>query len=654
MIKKVILQNLTISNWRGQNIIVNFNDTTTTIKGKNGCGKSTLMEAWCWLISGYTNANANKNENLFDNKVTLSHETPKASVKATICIDDITYTIERVAEAKFIRKRGTNEYEKNASDSYYTYIDNIEISASDFNNWISSNLCDNTKIIYALDGNFFVFLCENDRKKSRKVLEEIVGTITPLDFQKDYSLINDELKKISVELLEEKLKNSLKPLEKRLSEIPIIVGRLNETLVEYDSVDYFALLDEINEKKRTINEIDETILGKASAIKPILGQRDAIFELINQKTLELNKAKNDYNATQQDKLNEIKARISQNKRNNEQIKARNNSLLQQFENDSYSLKKAKELLSLLQDEREKLLNKKNEIKSKIFQEDECPFCGQELPVELIEEQRMQFNKQKNDELQDIISRGKNIRSQIDNCIEQINRLSTIVEKGVNEESLISDDELLNELQIAESSFVAFEETSLYKKLSKEISDLNATMPIIPQNDNDALTLSKRILLDTLDELNRKYGYKDKADKIRVEINELHQEQKKVGCEIAKIEEKIAKCKEYIEERASIISDRINLKLHDCKIVMWETLKSGEKVPDCRIVDKNNVKYSTINHSNQIKLSIDIQRMFNKHYNINLPIWVDESDCFDSNNLPKIDDTQMIYLKASDDNYLIVE
>ena len=153
-------------------------------------------------------------------------------------------------------------------------------------------------------------------------------------------------------------------------------------------------------------------------------------------------------------------------------------------------------------------------------------------------------------------------------------------------------------------------------------------------------------------LNRRYGLKDKADEIRSNIASLRIEQKGVATELAHLEGVLAKCAEYIEERASIISNRINGKLHDCKIQMWSLLKNGEVTPDCVVVNKEGVKYATCSNSERIRMNIALQKMFMAHWDIVLPLWVDESSVFSSFNLP-VGDLQTVYLYASDNNYLQV-
>ena len=73
--KEIKLLNLTISNWRGQNHNIDFK-YKTSISAKNGVGKSTLLHAWLWVLTGYTEVGNPKNTNLFDNREVLSEHTP--------------------------------------------------------------------------------------------------------------------------------------------------------------------------------------------------------------------------------------------------------------------------------------------------------------------------------------------------------------------------------------------------------------------------------------------------------------------------------------------------------------------------------------------------------------------------------------------------
>ena len=94
MTKKITLKKLVLSNWRGQNREVSFRDITR-ISGKNESGKTAIMRAFYFCLTGLTEPYLPKNSNLYNEHEEISENTPWASVEATLEIDGLEYVIER-------------------------------------------------------------------------------------------------------------------------------------------------------------------------------------------------------------------------------------------------------------------------------------------------------------------------------------------------------------------------------------------------------------------------------------------------------------------------------------------------------------------------------------------------------------------------------
>ena len=650
--KTIKLKRITLTNWRGQSSKVEFGDITT-ISGRNSCGKSSIMKAFYWLLTSYPHPNEMANFNLFDCRLPLTPDTPKACVKAILDIDGVEYTLERKAEAKFVKKRGTCEYEKASSDSYELFIDDIETSATNFKAWIENNLCPIDMLKYCLDGGFFVNLVDEDMRKSRKVLETIIGEINDNDMTGDYSIIASDLKKYTIEQVEERSKNEMRPWKARLMELPAIIESKEATLSEYLRIDFDEILNDIDKKKADIDDIDNRILGNGKAIEPILGRRDEIFEIINLKTLSLNDSKVVYLAKENAEINALKAKLEEVKRMNSTIDTTNISYNKKKKDLEDRIARYEAEVVRLEARRESLLKEKDAVKARVFVEESCAYCGQELPSDMQDKAREKFNANKLRELEDIVTRGRNNNAEIE-------RIKASIEDAKNELALIppyatkvDTTPLEVDLSNLQMAFVPFENTSEYAKLAKEIEDLKAMLPSIPTNDNDTLTSAKRVLMNDLDVLNRRYGLKYKADEIKGEIDKLKQELRTVGSEIARLEGKIDKCREYMQEKADIISYRVNGKLEECHIDMWSAQKDGTLVPDVVLRGERGVKFGSLNFAHQIRAKIELCRLFASYYGLSLPIWVDEARVFDSKTTPK-HDNQMVFLYASDSPYLTVE
>lgn len=652
MEKKIILKSIELSNWRGQSRKVDFNEGTTMISGRNSCGKSSILHAWLWLMTSWTSAHDVKNFNLFDNRYEISPETPKAIVKAVVNIEGYDYTIEKIAEAKFVRKRGSDIYEKAASDTYTIKLDGIETSATAFNEWVTANIGSIDLLPFCLDGHFFTELIE-DKNKARKVLEDVVGEVKREDMKGDYSIIDEDMKRYNVEQIEERTKNELRPLKARMLEIPAIIDNKEVTLAEYRRVDYGEIMRDIENKRKEIEEIDNRILGNGKAIEPILGRRDEILEIINLKTLALNDNKIAYLARESADINALKAKIDEVKRMNAMVDTTNQSFERKKAELNARIARYESEVLRLELRREALISDRDMVKARVFVDETCAYCGQELPLEMQEKARAKFNESRARELEDIVTRGRNNNLEIErgkNAIEEAKEdLAAIPMPSVK----VDTTELEAELARLQTAFIPFENTEEYARLVKEIEDLKATMPEIPTNDNEALTSAKRVLMNSLDELNRRYGLKYKADEIWKEIELLKQELRSVGASIAMLEGKIDKCKEFRQEKADIVSFRVNGKLNGCSIDMWSTQKDGTLIPDVVLKGVDGVKFGSLNFSDQIKVRIEMQRLFMDSVGVELPIFIDEYSVFSDNNRPVIDG-QSVCLYATNAPYLTVE
>lgn len=653
MENKIILKSIALIDWKAQNKEINFNtEGSTKISGRNGSGKSTIIKAWNWLLTGNTDPYSNRNSELYDNKSELSVHTPLAIVRAVLNIDGYDYKLERRARCAFTRRRGSGEYEKAKSDEYTILIDDIEINATNFKAWIEAHIAPESALVFCLDGNYFCTLALEDKAKARRVLEGIVGEIRREDFRGDYSSIDEELSRgFSAEEIIERNRKALQPLKSRISEIETLKNANKATVEEYSLIDYDEIEAKIDDYHKQIRDIDNTILGNGDAIKPILDKRDAIFSVINTKSLALNDAKGKYLAAYNEKVRDIKARKSGIESHNREIERGKDALRANIERSKRDISYCQSVIEECIATRERLLKERDEVKAMTFSADKCPMCGAPLAEDVLERKLATFNEEKQTRLSAIIAKGKANNAKKEELESQVASLKASIEEIERElenyESPLSTEDFDKEMKALEASFVPFEETEEYLALSAEIAALKDSLPIIPSNDNDALTTLKSNILSEVSKLTKELGKRDIVDRCKEKDAEYDKEMEDIIISIARIEGKIDAALAYIQEKADIVSFRINDRLTGCKVDMYSRQKDGSLVGDCVITDSRGVKYSTINNSARMRIAIEMQKLFMRHFNISLPIFVDESSVFDSASLPKGEGNQMIYLFASD-------
>lgn len=651
--KEITLKKLVLSNWRGQNREVSFGDITK-VSGKNESGKTALMRAFYFCLTGLTEPYLPKNSNLYNEHEEISENTPWASVEATLEIDGWEYVLCRKAKPKYTRAKGSSVWTKAGSDDYEYLIDNIEVGSTAFGNWIDANICPLTMLPFAASGEFFSCLVTENKNKARTILTELAGEVKPEDFKGDYSSIEELLKRYSASDIVEMSRKKKKPLEDRQNVIPVEIDRKEERLAELKSMDFSATESEIEKIKGEIGAIDGLLLGNADAVKPILEHNREIENKVANKRLSLANGRLDYKEEQNARTSEIKAKIAEVKRYNESMDRGNATIIRDFEEKKENKEALSKRYNALKDYLDTLRNKKNEIKARVFTEDHCPYCGAELDPMELETKKIAFNEAKEMELKIIVEEGKSRKEELDKLKDKISDLEKDIEKGytlIEKKDLTPYEEALARV---EASFIPYEETDEFKRINAEIDALISDIKEVPSNDNEGLTSRKKALIEDLSELSKKLGLKDEIAKVEKDIVELRDELRSVANAIAELEGQIFSAQAWLQERNEIVSFRINEKLEYSKIEMFATQKNGEVVPDCRLVNKKGVSYGVTNNADKGAIDTDLQKLFMRHYDIALPIFVDEASIYDSEHLPKDDNYQFVYLFASDNPFLKVE
>lgn len=638
--KKMLLKSIKLQNWSSKSCKAEFGSARNKIMGTNEVGKTTIIAAWRWLLTSRVDAVHPANYEIFDRRYPLTPETPIAVVEAVVEIDGYEYVLTRKAQAHFVK--GV----KAPSDKYTTLIDNIEYTATQFNEWLSTNICPIENLPFVLDGIFFATLCEEDKKKGRKVLESIVGEITQADFKGDYSIILPMLERLPIEKVLEKANADKKDLEDRVDKIPIEIETKESVLASWG--DTSAMESEAEDLKAKIAELDEKINGAVD--NKAIEERNRMFAKINSKELSLLECRNTHNAQQYALTSEIKGKISEAKKFNENIEYQNELLREERNRKDRMLRNILNQIQGLRAEREALIKKRDEIKARQFAEHKCSYCGQELPFDILTEMRNKFVEQKQKELDAVVAQGKAVATQIADCEEQVAKLDEELSMPLLLHTPKDISELEKLLKDAEASVIPFENTGEYDVMMREINDLKASLPEVKSEDTSALIREKQDTMLKLEELLKKIGSKDMYNAIQAEIDGLREELRIVGVKVAEKEGEIAKCKEWIEERANIVSNRINDKLQGCSIQMFSIQKNGEQTPDCVILDKNGVKYGKTNTAETLLINIALQKLFMAHYNVELPIFVDECSRFAPSNVPNIQG-QHVLIFATDDKCL---
>lgn len=637
--KQIVILKLGASNFRGQNWEDSYKENEVRISGKNKSGKSTRYAAWCWLMSSYTDPNSPANSKLFDDRVDLSKDTPVASVWAVISINGEEYRLERSAKAKFVRKKGTDIYEKSQSDEYTYSIDNITYNATEFRDWLTANIAPDDMMRFLLCGEFFVNQVINDKKKARQIIERVVGEVTPEEMKGDYSAIAEDLKKYTLDEIDNKAANLAKGISQRLDEIPSLIQSCEREIAEIEQVNFKQTEEDIVRLEAAQNDCDKRLLDISERMRPQLEAKAKAEHDKQMKQEVYDKAKTTYTQNLINEDNNLCADISRMEKSNADKQARIAELQRMNATDEKQKAEYEQSVNELRD-------KAKEIESRKFSSTGvCPTCGQPLPQEMLNDEEVKFNEAQKKEYDSVVARGKEVKGwieNIDNTIAKRNEEIRTLETSF--ENVEPYKQKLNALR-TNDNVMPFEQTEQGKALQADIDAVVIPSVTIPENNE--INAEKERIKAELVPLYERRGLKSRLQRLKENITALQTEQREKGAELAEYETQRELVKAYKQEQMEILSRKVNDGLCFSRIEVWSKQKDGQLVPDLVLKDEQGVSFACTNNASRIVTTVDVQRFFCDRLGVNMPCWVDECAVVDDENMPRFDGTQMFYMFRAD-------
>ena len=135
------------------------------------------------------------------------------------------------------------------------------------------------------------------------------------------------------------------------------------------------------------------------------------------------------------------------------------------------------------------------------------------------------------------------------------------------------------------------------------------------------------------------------------IDELKEEQRNVGQQIASAEQAVILLEQFSTEKSKKLEEKVNQYFRLARFELFEKQINGGMKEICEI-SYNGVKYGSLNSGHRIAVGLDIIKTFQKHFGVKCPVWVDNAESINSFNIPGMD-CQMILLSVSEEDELNV-
>ncbi|MFJ1431918.1 AAA family ATPase [Capnocytophaga canimorsus] len=640
--KIVKIKELRIENFKGiQNLTIPF-ENVTNIFGANATGKTTVFDAFTWLLFG-KDSQGRKDFNIKNTKNTELNRQDHV-VTGVVEIDGTTHEIKRVYREKWVKQRGALEATYNGNETLY-YWDDLPLKQSDFNNRINEIISEN---IFKMITNPLAF---NSLKwqDQRNVLIDIVGDVSYQEITAEnpafQEIIVNASKYANLDEYKKAINASIRKAKEDLKAIPT---RIDEVLKSKpESIDFEALKNEVLQKETELVEVENQINDKNKAfdteLQKLNNKKHHLFSLkteIENIARDLRKQAEESTKIDTSAYDLVKKELDHQK----QLLMLSRSNVGSFEN------KLNNLHNLLQ-ENEKLIDKK---RSEWLQENEntlqfsdnefvCPCCNRPYEADNIEAKKEEmlanFNKNKADKLAKIEKQASELLGQKTKIESDISLFEQNIETAEFEVSKleIKVSELENQLQTEQEKLKqpngkttdeVYNELLVnneqIKKKNAAISILEKELQKVPKVDNQALIEQKNNLKSDIESLKIELQKEAQIQQADNRIQTLKAEEKALAQSIANVEKEIYTADQLTKARIEKIESNINSKFKYVRFKLFDTQVNGGEVETCEaLID--SVPFNNANTAGKINAGIDIINTLCDFYQVSAPIFIDNRE-----------------------------
>ena len=647
----------------------------TRVSGKNGSGKSTVMNAVMEVLTG-KNADGTQADNV--RPIVDGQEVEGVDVERTVVldIDGKETKIKKITKQKRERVSGEMQCVPGSNVNSYT-VDGISFNQKKLDEFISENICAPGTLLACCNPNAFLSL--KSTTDMRAFLENMAG----FDLNEYIKSLGAEFAEIEsitkghpIEQVQKTLNKQLtdqkKATTKAETEWKYEKGKLDNTgeddvnHLSEEKTEYEKKISALDVLEKSLDDVMAAYDQKSKDILDLKFEQSEIVRKANEGLVQQRKAIDDeiFSLEQGKKYAERDLKTAQSDLEDFSASAKTNE---------EKLKKAQEDWKIYS-EREYPEENLERIKAEQFDESSlvCPTCGQDLPVEQAEKIRSEFEQKKAKRIAD----EESIKTSFYEAKDK--KLTEITESGNKAATDLKEAKKAKEESERKITELKQKIASLAMKIQQKQTELSKLTESVDLSDNaEYQSVSMKIILaeKALQEMNngseqrreitdKRNGYIRECAKIDAEINNIQRKKQAHEEEVEKLyqafressqkEADILRKRDIIRnfsiQKNARIAELVNPNFTQFQFVFTDETQSGEIIETCKLI-KNGIEYKNLNYSDQLLCRIDLVCGFQKINGLSLPIFADNAESLNSWRLPETG-RQMVFLEVTESDLAV--
>lgn len=621
---QVILKKLALTNFKGiKEKEIDFTEKTN-ISGDNATGKSTIFDAYSWLLWGKDSFNRKDYEiKPYDENNDIIHNL-ESSVVGIFDIDGKEIKFERIYKEVWSKKRGSNTetFTGNTTDFY---INDVPKKKKEYEDEIGKIV---TEDEFNLLSNPLYFNTILDKKERRNILLSLVKDVSIDDVKEANKELKDlDLSNYTIDEIQAMAKATCKKINDKLKEIPARIDELEKTKT---TEDFTELEKEKESLKKEIEDLDKKLAGSRNVSEEL----DKKYTEISKIKGEIAKINSDFEDGKNQKLKDLEEEHADLRRKITMAEFELNNARKEIEVLDENIKRREERIAEGEKELEEMREKWNEFQQRKPDESLiCPTCGRAYEGEMRADFLKHFNLEKSRNLEKLSEKGKQINEAITtyqvsiaNFKNQKDEEQAKIDKLLKtlDETMQAREKIQGQMDQVKALSLCDKKVEETKDLEEKIKTIEEEIANIGKEDNSQILSQKQAYNERLDEVNTKLSNQGLNAELDEKIKKYMDEEKELGKEFEIQQEKLYLCDEYIKTYTHLVSDKINDLFTKVEFKLFDTQINGGVVETAEATYKG-VPHGSLNSAAQINAGLDVINSLSKHYEKEIPIFVDNAE-----------------------------
>ena len=656
---QVTLKQMSVRNFKGlSDVAIDFSHITN-VYGRNASGKTTLVDAFNWLLFGKDsqgNSDSGGRAGKFQvrprDEAGADVDGVEIEVSATLSIDGELKVLSKKQVQKWTKKRGSTAPTLEGNINSFS-VNGFPQSETEFKS-IVADICDEELFKLLTNPTSFAALPWKKQRTTISVLADGVTDEAIIDGADGaYDLIAADVLEAGVDKARDKAMKTMKALKDEQERIPIRIDEASRSLVEEP-----LSADELRESLSLIGaefeKFKATRVSKAPDLSPL--------EAVNSEISKLRMLTSKISADEDEKAAQAVAAATK-KYNSLMLES--NTLMSARRSAENTIALAKVNLEAMENERARLVTEFKTVRATAIADGDkvCPTCGREYPEEKLDQIVVDFNTRKKERLDKITEMGLKLKADIEAQKADIqtkeNGLQEIIaEWGKKTGECSQAYEALQNLPKERRNLMDVPEyreaTEKLRELTKKREDLERELICFTAGDSKSAETEQRYTAQ-IAELNRRIAVVDANDRTKARITELEEEQRDLAQKVADQEQVVVLIEEFIREKMQAVSEAVNKCFKFVRFRMF-TQKYNGAIEDACVMQINSngsyVDFWSANHAAQIAGGLDVISTLSRIHGITCPIFIDNREAITE--IPEME-AQVINLYVSpEDKVLRIE